>query len=573
MSSAPNYPAQKLLQLAHESLLAGHLDEAESRFRRVLTHDPRNASALHSLALIVWQLDRKPEARTLLEQALALSPDDPQLLAAYGEMLHELSEPRLALDAFLRLLALDNSSPDVWNAAAVCFQETDQPASAIEFYLRALSLRPDYPEALNNLGVVLTHEHDTASAIDHFHHALALNPTYAGCHSNLGVAHRARLDYNAAVASFAEAYRLNPTSPDIAGSYGEILSLLYLPHATDLLRTALDLRPTDPEKHFNLALDLLKRGHYLEGWQQYEWRWQRTQKQTPLRPFPQPFWRNQPGQSLHGKTILLHAEQGYGDAIQFLRYLPLVLALGARVLLEVADPLLRLTHELARQFPHRVDVVRYGDPLPAFDFHVPLMSLPAAFATTLETIPPPLRFTAPPTQTSPNSSPRIGLVWSGNPIHDRDRERSIPIEALRPLVAATPHVTWISLQPPAATAQLHRAGLAIAQAEIHDFLDTAHLLDTLDLVLSVDTAAAHLAATQGVPTCILLPYVADWRWLTPPSQIPSSVANPWYPTAQIFRQTHQPSGEPQAALWQPVLAQLASTIATLAHPASDPPRE
>jgi tetratricopeptide (TPR) repeat protein len=565
MSSTPNYPALKLLQLADQSLLAGSLAEAESRYRRVLTHDPTNAAALHQLGLLAWQQGRKAEARSLLEQALAAEPTHLQLLMSYGQMLHELSEPRLALDAFLRVLAIDNTLPDIWNAAGVCFQETDQPASAIEFYLRALNLQPEFPEALNNLGVVLTHENDPASAIHHFHQALALKPDYADCHSNLGVAHRARLDYNAAIASFAEAYRFNPHSSDIANSYGEALSLTYDPRATALLRQAVDLRPSDPEKHFNLALDLLKRGQYAEGWQQYEWRWQRAKKQTPLRPMTQPFWRNQAGQSLEGKTILLHAEQGYGDAIQFLRYLPLVLALGPHVLLEVSDPLVRLTLELARQFPNRVDVIRYGDPLPTFDFHVPLMSLPAAFATTAETIPPPLRFTLPATIAPANDSLRIGLVWSGNPIHDRDRERSIPIDALKPLFAAFPHATWISLQPPAATAQLHTAGIPIEQAPLTDFLDTANLLDTLDAVLTVDTATAHLAATQGVPTYILLPYVADWRWLAPPTQIPSTTLNPWYPHAHIFRQTHQPSAEPQTSLWQPVIAEVITALKALRH--------
>lgn len=551
--SSPNYPALRLTQLAGQALLAGRVDEARATYAQALAHDPANAFALHQLSLIAWQQGRQAEARSLLEQALRCEAENVQLLMSYGEMLHELSESRLALDAFLRVLGLDNTLPDIWNAAGVCFQETDQPVSAIEFYLRALALRPDFPEALNNLGVVLTAEQQTNAAIEHFHHALRLRPGYADCHSNLGVAYRARFEYASAIDSFREAHRLAPDSPEITGAFGEALSLIYDPGAEALLRRAAELRPTDAERHWNLALDLLKHGNYAEGWSEYEWRWKRTKHQIPLRPFAQPYWRNGPAETLRGATILLHAEQGYGDTIQFLRYLPLVVAEGASIVLEVQPELYRLTLELVRQLQSDIRVVRYGDVLPAFDWHAPLMSLPAAFRTTIENVPPPLRMTSPAAPRAADSQPRIGLVWSGNPLHGRDRERSIPVEALRPLFAALPEAAWISLQPPAATALLHRAGIAIEQAIITDFLDTANVLDMLDLVLTVDTAVAHLAATQGVPTFILLPYVADWRWLTPPREAASSPPNPWYPEARIFRQARQPNGEPQEILWQPVI--------------------
>ncbi|MES2392502.1 MAG: tetratricopeptide repeat protein, partial [Acidobacteriota bacterium] len=383
MSAPSNYPAIKLLQLARESLVAGDLAAAEARFNSVLSHEPGNGFALHHLGLLAWNQGRRAEARTLIEKALQSEPDHVPLLLSAGEMLHDLGEPRPALDIFLRILAIDNSLPEIWNAAGVCFQETRQPTSAIEFFLRALGLKPAFPEALNNLGVVLTEEHDPASAIDNFEQALQLQPDYAACHNNLGVALRQRLEYDRAVAAFEHAFRLDPANADFAGSYGEILSLLYDPRAEALLREALRLRPTDPEKHWNLGIEFLKHGHYIEGWQKYEWRWQRTKNQNPLRPFQQPFWHGEPETDLHNQTLLLHAEQGFGDTFQFLRYLPLILERGPDVILEVQPPIYRLTKEFAARLSPRITVVSHGDPLPNFDFHIPLMSLPTAIATTL----------------------------------------------------------------------------------------------------------------------------------------------------------------------------------------------
>jgi hypothetical protein len=193
------------------------------------------------------------------------------------------------------------------------------------------------------------------------------------------------------------------------------------------------------------------------------------------------------------------------------------------------------------------------------------MSLPHTFATTLDTVPAPLRLT-PPSPQQRNKPLRIGIAWSGNAAHDRDRERSIPAEALLPLFAV-PGCEWVSLQLGAANDQLRKLGVELEQPPLHDFLDTANLIDTLDLVLAVDTAVSHLAATQGLPTWILLPYVADWRWLRPSLHITGS-STPWYPEAKIFRQTYLPNGELQAKLWAPVIAEVEAALSRLAATAN-----
>jgi hypothetical protein len=238
-----------------------------------------------------------------------------------------------------------------------------------------------------------------------------------------------------------------------------------------------------------------------------------------------------------------------------------VLALGAKIILEVPPALLRLTTEFANQLDAGIIVVAEGSPLPPFDFHTPLMSLPHAFATTIDTVPAPLRLTPPSPSRPPHKPLRIGIAWSGNAAHDRDRERSIPTDALLPLFSV-PGCEWVSLQLGEANDQLRKLGVIIEQPPLHDLLDTANLIDTLDLVLAVDTAVAHLAATQGAQTWILLPYVADWRWLRPATTITGSLT-PWYPDAKIFRQTKLPNGELQDELWQPVIAEVANALSRL----------
>jgi Flp pilus assembly protein TadD len=562
MASHPNPPAQKLLELAARAMGAGQFAEAEEHLERVLLHDPENAVALHHLGLRAYLRGQTADARRLIERAVAAGPDNIQVLTSYGTMLHELGQPREALDVFLHILTLNNSLAEIWNGAGICLQETGQHAQAVDFYLRAMKLRPNFAEAHSNLGAVLVQEGDTDGAIEHLRQALALDPKLAVAHTNLGIALRGRFEYAAAVASLQEALRLTPGHPEVLSGLGEVLSLVYDDAAEGLLRQGAELRPHDPEKHWNLALELLKRGDYAAGFREHEWRWRRP-KQKSLRRFTQPLWLGEldlHGQQIAGTTILLHAEQGFGDTLQLLRYVPLVLALGARVLLDVPSALLRLTKEYAHPLSPDIVVMATGEVLPDFDWHIPLMSLPAAFHTSIDTIPPPRRFTPAATFQQRTPQLRIGLAWAGNTNHARDRERSIPTDALAPLFAL-PNCEWISLQADGAAAKL-QPSVNIIQPALYDFLDTANLIDTLDLVLVADTAVAHLAASQGAPTWVLLPFVADWRWLRPTSAI-TGATNPWYPEARIFRQTVLPNGEPQSDLWHPVIAEVTRALQSL----------
>jgi tetratricopeptide (TPR) repeat protein len=520
---------------------------------------------LHDRGILAFHNGRPEEAEALLKNALTLEPDNIAVLTSYGQFLRNTGRLPEALDTFLRILTLDPANAHVANAVGVCFQETNQPAKAIDHYLRAMTLRPDFADPYNNIGVVLFHEKDFDAAMEHFQQALALNPAYSDAHSNLALVHRNRLDYSQAITSFRRALQLDPDNPKIAAGLGEALSLTCDPSAEHLLRKAVAAQPENPEFHWNLSLELLRRGDYLTGWQEYEWRWKHPDNQTPLRSFPQPFWRGEHDQDIRGATILLHVEQGLGDTIQMLRYVPLLLAQGARVVLELPQPLRQLITEYANTTDGALTIIPAGDPLPAFDCHCSLMSLPLAFRTTLDTIPEPLRLTSPRANAirrKDQDSLRIGLCWAGNPSHALDRERSLPLEALRPLFSV-PGCSFVSLQTGPAARQIESTGLPLAQPALNDFTDTAALIDTLDLVIAVDTAVAHLSASQGAPTWILLPFISDWRWLQPGAR----AENPWYPCARIFRQTsfaHTATSPVSPAdrrpLWDPVVGRLVAAL-------------
>jgi len=329
--------------------------------------------------------------------------------------------------------------------------------------------------------------------------AIALKPDFADAHYNLGVALHGQGRFDEALTSYDEAARLNPEFVDA---------------------------------RWNRAFLWLTMGRFAEGWREHEWRWRR--KHQPPRSFPQPLWKGEP---IAGRSILLHNEQGIGDTLQFVRYAPLVAAHGARVLVQVQRPLARLVRG---SLDGGIEVLAEGDLLPPFDLHAPLLSLPLAFATTLENVParvPYLKTDAAAaarwrSRIGPAPGLKIGLVWAGNAQHKNDRNRSIALERLLPLIDEI-KARWFSLQVGERAGDLAR----IASGKINnladrftDFGETAAAIDNLDLVISVDTAVAHLAGALGKPVWVLLPAVPDWRWLL------GRADSPWYPTARLFRQ-------------------------------------
>ncbi|QZZ21194.1 tetratricopeptide repeat protein [Leptothermofonsia sichuanensis E412] len=454
------------------------------------------------------------EAERVCRQILAVQPGQVETRHLLAVILCRSGQLESAIAQFRQVLQQEPNFADAWCNLGSALREQGNPEAAIAHYRRAITLNPDHADAQYNLGTVLQEQDQLEEALIHCQRAVALKPDFADAYYSLGFVQRRLAHLEAAIASY---------------------------------RRAVQLAPWYPEAHKNLGHALLLQGDLKNGFAEYEWRWR--QKNWAPRPFSQPLWD---GSSLEGKTILLHAEQGMGDTIQFIRYAPLVKARGGNVLVE-CQPLLRRLLETAPGIDH---LIVQGSPLPPFDTHAPLLSLPHILGTTLDTIPASIPYLAsppfPPTShfslLTPPSLPlplKIGIVWAGNPDHKNNRYRSCKLEHFQSLINL-PGVHFYSLQKGDGAAELQaNPNLPIEDmsGRLEDFADTAAAIAQFDLIISVDTAVAHLAGALGKPVWLLLSYSPDWRWMLERQD------SPWYPTMRLFRQ-NQPGD------WQSVFEQV-----------------
>ena len=393
-------------------------------------------------------------------------------------------------------------------------------------------------DALFQECVKLSGDARLAEACDCYRRLLERDPLHAKGHNNLGVLHQRRGEFASAARCFEEAARIDPKLAEPHVNLGNLHDIRGDPDtAVSSYRRALAIDPDYVHAHCCLAQALLATGGYEEGWGEFEWRWRSADTALRLPPVAQPVWDG--SQDIAGKRVLLHAEQGYGDAIQFIRYAPLVAARGARVL-AICDPALST---LFRAVPGVDWVGEPGQPLADFDYHVPLMSLPRAFRTTVDTIPARVPYIVPEPAavdawrdrlSGVTASFKVGLAWAGRPAFIAAAMKVCPLERLVPLLDV-PGCVFFSLQKGDAAAELTQSGpwsgrIIDHTGELRDFSDTAALMSALDLVISIDTAAAHLAGALGKPVWVLLAAVPDWRWLD------RAGAARWYPTATLFRQ-------------------------------------
>jgi len=463
---------QEAMTAAMQHHQAGRFRQAEAFYRQVLEQDPANADALHQLGTLAYQEGRHQIAIDLLSRAIGLRPN---FARAYYNL-------------------------------GVVLERTGRLDEAIAAYRKATQFQADYAGAYYNLGCVLERKGQLDDAVAAYRMAIQLKPDYAAAHNNLsnGLRRKGRLDE-----ALAACERAIQSQPDFALA------------------------------HCNKALMLLLKGEYLKGWAEYEWRWRRKGLSEPDSDFSQPAWT---GSDPSGRTILLHPEQGFGDTIQFVRYAPLLARRGARVIVECQPELKSLLQTLEGV----AQVLSSAERRPAFDVHVPMLGLPLAFGTTVETIPANVSYLRPDpalvkqwrTRLAPRSTlhaPRlkVGLAWAGNPQNPADRDRSLPLSALAPL-AEVEGVAFYSLQKGerAAQAKSPPPGMTLVDlaADIKDFADTAALMAHMDLIITVETAVAHLAGALARPVWALLPFVPAWRWLLERED------SPWYPTMRLFRQ-------------------------------------
>jgi Flp pilus assembly protein TadD len=551
---------------------AGDLAGAVAQFRSAVALDPAFGAAHANLAHALAALGEHDAAAAAFRQALSVRVDDPALLHGLGDSLLRSNRPDEAIAAFRRSLALRPDAPETCTELAGALLRRGEAGQAVALCCKALEVRPDHAGAYQNLGAALWTLGRLDDAVVCFRHFATLRPDDpAGvnglgvCLKDMGRAAEAEAVYRAGLARFPqEATLLNNLAIALSeqGRFGEaeemarqarardaaaieavlthgnvLLAQGRLPEAIVCYRDAVEADPAHAPAHQNLAMALLANGELREGWLEYEWRWQMPEGREAARDFAQPQWRGEPDAGGGaGRTILVHAEQGFGDTLQFCRYVPMLAARGFRVVFEVQGPLKRLLGGL----PGVAALVARGDPLPRFDLHCPLLSLPLAFGTELGSIPASQHYLAADPAAAAGWAARlanceglrVGIVWGGNArAHSSrfaaiDRRRSAPAEAFGAL-ADIPGVTLFSLQKDRGAAP---AGVFDFTDEIGDFADTAALIANLDLVVSVDTSVAHLAGALGKPVWLLDRFDPCWRWLR------DRACAPWYPTMRIFRQ-------------------------------------
>ena len=529
---------QRILAQALALQRKGHIADAERLYASVLAIAPDNADALHSMGNLKLARGEPGEALRLIGAAMASRAPTPRMLFDLGLAFNALNQHQKALDSFDLAIQLQPVFFEAHGNRGAMLAALGRHGDAIESYRKALAIRPDFADAHCNLGSALTQLQRYDEALTSLDRALALRPDYPDALYNRGNALKALKRYEEALASYDRAVALRPNHADAHNNHGQVLrELERYEEALASYDRALALRPRHVMAHCNAAALRLLTGDFERDWAHYEWRWQKNSIIPMQRNFSQPAWNGR--DPIAGKAILIHSEQGLGDSIQFCRYVPLMVARGAQVIFEVQKPLQALMASLGGA----AQMVPKGSPLPAFDLHCPLVSLPFAFATRLETIPSTAGYLSAPAQhvttwqsrLEGKPRPRIGLVWSGNPGHERDRERSIGLRALVPLLDSVgADVTFVSLQKDVraedAALLRDRADILDYGDSLEDFSDTAALISQLDLVISVDTSVAHLAGALGKPVWILLTYFPDWRWLLRRDD------SPWYPTARLFRQ-------------------------------------
>jgi len=561
----------------------GRLVEAETLYRAVLDVAPEHAGSHHLLGLVEHQLGRHEAALASIKRAIALNdgepnyhnnlgtvyrtigkleeatvcyrhavglkPDFAAALNNLGATLLQKGESAQAQRALERALEAKQDYAGAWFNLGNVLAARDEHAKAVEHYRRALALDANYIDALNNLGAALNELGENDEAAWCYRRVLALQPGNAAAHNNFGRVLAQRDELDAAIGHFREAIALQPQAIDPHINLGNVLlEQGDAAAAHQSYERALALDPAHESAHWNDGLALLVQGDLAEGFRR--WRW----NVAAAKRFSAPEWR---GEELHGATILIHAEQGFGDAIHFARYIPLVAARGGRVIFEAPVEL----HRIFATIEGVDEVVAFGDTLPDFAWQCPLLSLPLAFNTTLRDVPNRVPYLAAEAEAvafwqrrMAGPELKVGLVWAGRPEHKRDRHRSMALAELAPL-ASIPNVAFYALQKGAAVGEAERAPdgmrLEILSPLLGDFADTAAAIMALDLVISVDTSVAHLAGALGKPVWILNAYAPDWRWLEKRSD------SPWYPTAEIFRQD-------SSRRWAPVVADVAAELRALA---------
>jgi tetratricopeptide (TPR) repeat protein len=552
----------------------GHWDAAARHFQRSLALKPNHAPTHFNAGNLALKQKHYEPAIAHYQQAIALNPNYAKAYNNLGNALREQGMLEAAIAHYQQAIALTPNDPQAHNNLGNALQAQGQFEAAIAQYQQALALQPGNAEVPFNLGNAFRLMEQFEAAIAHYRQALALQPEWAAAHTNLALCLQDTQQFEAAIAHFQQAINLKPDDAEACNSLGVALyELNDVQGAIEHCQRAIALKPEFAEAHLNLSMALLATGDYQRGFAEYEWRWQAQNLQR--RSLPGTVWD---GSALNGRSLLLYTEQGFGDAIQFIRYVSRLAASPAQnhIIVECPPELLRLFATV----PEIAQLIPQGSPLPEFDVHLPLMSLPHVLNETLATIPNqvpylsvpegcrrqlaasrPVPEASNPEGSNPEgSSPKasdtnrsqrfnlsalgidrplnVGIVWASVALpHLKQRPsyryRTAPLAAFMQALLSL-NLDLYSLQVGAHTADIVQYGfqdsLRDLSPQLEDFAATAAAIDQLDLVISVDTAVAHLAGALAKPIWVVLPFAADWRWLLHRKE------SPWYPTMRLFRQ-------------------------------------
>jgi tetratricopeptide (TPR) repeat protein len=541
--SPPAYSIERALSLHRKGLL----DEAQQIYDTILAVDPEYFPALHLCGLLNYQQGRFSEALRYVAAALKAQPASADALRDYGAILMALDRAEEALASYDRLLPAHAADSGVHYNRGNAQKRLGRHADALASYDRAIALAPNLSAAHHNRGSMLAELGRNEEALASFERALSLAPTTADRIEALANRGQVliRLDRPEAVLANYDALlalapdRAGVAASDIAEAHvnrgNAFVALNRMEEALTCFTAAAALSPRHAAANFNEGLTRLCLGDFRGGWKKYEHRWEIEQYKATRPDYPRPLWHGE--SDIGRKTILLCAEQGMGDVLQFVRYAPLVAALGAKVLLGVHPPLTRLLESVSGVS----QVIPDGGTLPDFDLYCPLLSLPLALGTELATIPAKVPYVRADEarvakwrdRLPSNGRLRIGLCWAGTSKHINNRNRSIPLSQFVKLLAI-PGLDFVCLQKEIAETDasiLRDHGVVQFGEELEDFSDTAAVMTMLDLVITVDTAVAHLAGAMGKATAVLIPFAPDFRWLR------ERTDSPWYPTLRLFRQS------------------------------------
>lgn len=565
--------ANEILKAAIQSHQAGNLQEAEQLYSQVLEKKPDHPLALHSLGIVAHQKGQNDIAADLIGKVILSNPEVPQFhntqglvfealdkideaIASYEKAIslnQDYAEAHLnlaiafqskgdfdtAVEKCEQIISLFGDSANIYNLMAYSLQQKGQLEKAIESYEKVIQLEPDFAEAYNQIGVIFNTREQYDGAVENCKKALKLDANYTEAYNNLGVALNGCEQYAEAMENYEKAISLEP---DFSEAYYNLANCLRDQNRCEesiaIYEKAIQIEPNYAKAHWNLSHALLQTGKFSQGWSEYAWR-RKPELGIILYPhkYEQPYWD---GCSFEGKRLLVHCEQGFGDNIQFIRYLSMVKERGGTVILESRKPLFKLFGQI-----DGVDEFVMADPdgeAPDIDFdlHTSPLDMPMIFDTTLDNIPCKVPYLhAEPARTEYWKSQvdseylKVGLIWAGCKFHGNDRNRSCRLRNFHPL-SKIEGVKLYGLQEGFAAWQADELPsdmevISLGE-EFEDFADTAGAIENMDLVISVDTSVLHLAGAMGKPVWAIIPFEPEWRWMLERQD------TPWYPTMKLFRQ-------------------------------------